>query len=119
MTTTKRIQTFVDGCSRRILGIWYPEIISNERLWQRTSDSGGTGHPTETLEMDGSHSLQASRQYYTTILNVESRGEKEKRATRKYVEADVNEMGHGWRQFGEIGSGLECLLESCWQLMLQ
>ena len=46
VTTTKRIQTFVDNCLRRIVGVWWPEIISNERLWQRTahmSDAGETG----------------------------------------------------------------------------
>ena len=36
MITTKRIQTFVNISLRRILGIWRPEIISNERLWQST-----------------------------------------------------------------------------------
>ena len=34
--TAKRIQTFVNSCVRRILGIWDPEITSNKRLWQRT-----------------------------------------------------------------------------------
>ena len=37
------------------------------------SDAGGTVDPTETLEMDWSHSLQASRQHYTTSLNLESK----------------------------------------------
>ena len=36
VTATKRIQTFVNSCRRRIVGIWWPEIISNERLWVST-----------------------------------------------------------------------------------
>ena len=32
----KEVQTFVNSCLRIILGIWWPEIISDERLWQRT-----------------------------------------------------------------------------------
>ena len=45
------------------------------------SDAGGTGDPTEKLEMDWSYSPHTSRQHYTTNLNLESRGEKEKRTT--------------------------------------
>ena len=46
-------------------------------------DAGGTGDPTEMPEMDWSHSPQASRQHYTTSLNLESRGEKEKEDDRE------------------------------------
>ena len=49
------------------------------------SDAGGTGDPTETMEIDWSHSQQASRQHCTTSLNLESRGEREKRTTEKHV----------------------------------
>ena len=34
--TTKRMQTFVNSCLRRIVGVRWPEIISNERLWDLT-----------------------------------------------------------------------------------
>ena len=27
---------FVNSCLRRILGVWWPETISNKQLWQRT-----------------------------------------------------------------------------------
>ena len=36
VTTTKRILTFVNSCLRRILDVWWPETIINERLWQCT-----------------------------------------------------------------------------------
>ena len=32
LTTTKRIQTFVNNCLRRILGVWWPETISTEHM---------------------------------------------------------------------------------------
>ena len=35
VTTTKMIQAFVNRCLRRIVGVWWSEIISNERLWQQ------------------------------------------------------------------------------------
>ena len=33
---TKKIQTFINGCLRKILRIHWPDKISNEELWQRT-----------------------------------------------------------------------------------
>ena len=40
-------------------------------------DAGGTGDPTEKLEMDGSYPPQTNREHYTTSLNLESRGEED------------------------------------------
>ena len=85
------------------------------------SDAGRTGDPTETMEMDWSHSPQAGRQHYTTRLNLEPIGEKEKRATEK----DVAPRSGSRRQrkriqldtIGEVGSGPECFAESCWPPM--
>ena len=34
--TTKKIQTFINLCIRRILKIWWPDTISNKVLWHRT-----------------------------------------------------------------------------------
>ena len=41
------------------------------------SDAGGTGDPTETLDIDWAHSPQGSRQHYKTRFNLEARGAKE------------------------------------------
>ena len=32
----KKIQSFINRCMRRILGIWWPNRIRNEDLWERT-----------------------------------------------------------------------------------
>ena len=48
-------------------------------------DACGTGDQTESLEMDWSYSSQASRKHYATSLNLELRGETEKRMTEKHV----------------------------------
>jgi hypothetical protein len=32
----KEIQSYVNRCLRFILGIWWPNVISNEDLWERT-----------------------------------------------------------------------------------
>ncbi len=36
-TTLKRIQTFINKCLRRILGIQWMDKVSNKDLWERTS----------------------------------------------------------------------------------
>lgn len=36
---TTRIQTFINRCLRRILGIWWPRTISNEQLWRITEQN--------------------------------------------------------------------------------
>ena len=36
VTTTKKIQTFINTCLKRILRIRWPVIISNHDLWERT-----------------------------------------------------------------------------------
>ena len=33
---TKKLQTFINKCLRKILNIRWPEVISNEELWERT-----------------------------------------------------------------------------------
>ena len=35
----KKSQTFIDKCLRKILNIRWPEVISNEELWERTQQS--------------------------------------------------------------------------------
>ena len=68
------------------------------------SDAGGTGDPTETLEMEQSHSPQASRQLTreAIIWNPEGKGEQDDRATRgaaigKQVSNKRDTAGDNWR----------------------
>lgn len=35
----KGLQTFINRCLRRILGIRWPEVVSNEELWRRTKQT--------------------------------------------------------------------------------
>ena len=44
--TTKRIQTFINGCLRRILHIHWPETISNMELWERTGQIARPANPS-------------------------------------------------------------------------
>ena len=76
---------------------------------------------TDTMVMDWSHSLQGSRQHYTTSLNLESIWEK------KIKEGDrETHIAAIWKQTSkkldtvvETSSRPECLQESCWRPMHQ
>ena len=35
--SARKLQAFVNRCLRRIVGIWWPRTISNQRLWQLTN----------------------------------------------------------------------------------
>ena len=98
VTTTKRIQTFVNGCLRRIVGGWWPEIISNERLWRRTSDAGRTRDPTETMEMDWSHLCKPvdsiTRQALTWNPEGKRKRGRPRNTWRRDLEADAKETGY-------------------------
>jgi hypothetical protein len=37
--TTQKLQAFVNRCLRNILGIWWPRIITNQELWEKTGQS--------------------------------------------------------------------------------
>ena len=39
VATTKKVQTFINSCLRRILQIRWPITLNNEDLWQRTNQS--------------------------------------------------------------------------------
>jgi hypothetical protein len=36
---THKLQAFVNRCLRNILGMWWPRIITNQELWERTEQS--------------------------------------------------------------------------------
>jgi hypothetical protein len=52
VNTTKKIQTFITNCLRRILQIRWPDNISNEELWQRTNQKSVDLEIRQCLEKD-------------------------------------------------------------------
>ena len=112
---TKRIQTFVNSCIRRIIA-WcgLKQSIMNGcdnvhvRCWSsRRAD--------RDLEMDWSNSPQAGLQHYVTNLNMEPWWEKETRTTDKHVAmwsgSRHQRNGMQLETIGKIGPGPECLVE--------
>ena len=70
------------------------------------SDAGGTGDPTETLEMDWPCSPQTSRHFtrQTLTWNTEGKGKRGRPGNtwRRGLEADVKETGYTGRQLERL-----------------
>ena len=120
MATAKSTQTFVNNCLRRIIGDWLPETTSNEQLWQRTCQMPGPGD-REIQHRCWRWTGRTTRKpvdSYTTSLNLEPRGRKEKRTTEKHTAPRFGSTRQGNRVQMEaivgICSGPELATESCW-----
>ena len=70
------------------------------------SDTGRTGDPTETIEMDWLHSSQASRHITRQALTLNPDGKRKRgrprNTWRRDLEVDVKETGYTWRQFERL-----------------
>ena len=55
-TTTSRLQTFVNCYLRRILNMYWPEVISNEELWRRTEETEVHENQKTEIELDRTNS---------------------------------------------------------------
>ncbi len=103
-TTTKKIQTFINNCLRRILRIHWPDTISNVDLWQQTKQGpigteirkrrwGWIGHtlrkPTSSI----------TRQALTWNPQGKRKTGRPKNSWRRDLTADMKEIGYSW---GEV-----------------
>ena len=68
VATTKKVQTFINSCLRRILRIRWPITINNEGLWQRTNQRPADAEimMRRWRWMDGPHSPKAFYQHHKT-----------------------------------------------------
>ena len=101
--TTKRIQTVVNSYLRRILDIWWHEIISNERSRQRTCQIPVEQEIRQKRWRWIGHTLRKpvdsiTRQALTT-WNPEGKRKTGRpwNTWRRDLEADVKETGYTWR----------------------
>ena len=103
VTITKRIQTFVNSCRRRIVGVWWPEITSNERLWQRTCQMPVEQEIRQRRWRWIGHTLRKlvdsiTRQALTWNQEGKRKIGRRKNTWRRDQEADVKETGYTRRQ---------------------
>jgi len=90
----RKIQTFVNGCLRFILRIWWPNIISNKDLWK------ATGQEDINLEIKKrkfrwiGHTLRKEDRDIKSSPILEPSGKQEKRKTEKQLEK-IGNQGSG------------------------
>ena len=119
-TDISRLRTFVNKCLRRILGICWPDTISNYDLWHSTSlrpiasdiknrKWHWIGHtlrrePTNITRQSLSWNPQGSR-----------RVGRPKNTWRRSVESELREEGKSWNDIQQLGQNrtrFRCFVEA-------
>ena len=106
-TTLKRIQTFVNQCLLKILGIQWMDKVSNKDLWGRTSQVkieieilkrrwGWLGH---TLRKPNTN---ITRQALTWNPQCKRNRGRPKNTWRRDLEANITQTGLSWKQLERI-----------------
>ena len=104
---TKKIQTFINNCLKRILQIRWPDIISNEELWQRTGQ-----HPVEEEILHRrwrwiGHTLRkpetsTTRRALTWNPQGKRKTGRPRNTWRRDLDADCRMMGLSWAQLERL-----------------
>jgi hypothetical protein len=106
----RKLQSFVNRCLRYIMKIWWPRVISNEKLWEMTGQIsinkeirnrkfGWIGH---TLRKDYSELCKAALQW--NPQGTRRRG----RPRNSWRRATLNESGkHSWSDFRFVARSRE------------
>lgn len=101
--TLHKIQTFINGCLRRIFKIWWPDRIRNEELWERAKQDpitsqigrrkwGWIGH---TLRKPPS---SVTRQSLTWNPQGKRKRGRPRNSWRRDTEAELKKSGTTWTQ---------------------
>lgn len=98
VATTKRVQTFINSCLRRIWQICWPITINNEDLWQRTNQRPADAEITmRHWRWDRPHSLKTFYQHHKTSPVLEFPGKEERgrprNSLRQDLQADIKRLG--------------------------
>ena len=106
-TPISKVQTFVNSCLRKILQIHWPERITNEELWRRTSQ-----RPIEEdIKMRKwkwiGHTLRKPKESITRqALTWNPQGKRKKgrprNTWRRDVEKETQEMGFSWGEVSQL-----------------
>ena len=106
-STTNRIQTFVNSCLRRILGVWWIETISSEWLWQRICQIRAEREIQQRSWRWIGHILRKPVDSITGQALTLNQGKRKKGRPRNTwpcnLEADVKETGDNWRGWLRTG----------------
>ena len=106
-TNTHKLQTFTNRCLKNILKIRWPEVISNQQLWDRTRQApiefeirkrkwGWIGH---TLRKPASN---VTRQALDWNPQGKRRVGRPKQTWRRSIDAELKEAGKTWTELRKI-----------------
>ena len=102
LSSLKKVQTFVNGCLRRILRIFWPERIRSEELWNRAGQRPIREEITQRRWRWLGHTLRKPRNSITRqSLQWNPQGKRSRgrpRTTwRRNLEEEMKASGHSWR----------------------
>ena len=103
VATTKKVQTFINSCLRRILRIRWPITINNEDLWQRTDQRPPDAEIMMRRWRWIGHTLRKPSTSITRqALSWDQRGKRKRGRPRNSgrwdLEADIKRLGLTWSQ---------------------
>ena len=103
VSTTNKIQTFINTCLRRILHIRWPDRIRNEDLWQRTNQQPVDQEIIQRRWRWIGHILRkpvssTTRQSLTWNPQGKRKRGRPRNSWRRDLDDDVRRMGHSWSQ---------------------
>ena len=107
VTTTKKIQTFINNCLRRILRIRWPDTISNEELWQRTKQKPADVEIRKRRWRWIGHTLRKPATSTTRqALRWNPQGKRKRgrprNTWRRDLETDARKTGYTWTQLERL-----------------
>ena len=106
-TVLRKVQTFINGCLRKILKISWQDRVKNEDIWERTKQRPiieeiktrrwrWIGH---TLRKPASSTTRQALQW--NPQGARRRG-RPRETWKRCIERDMKQMGHGWSGLGKI-----------------
>ncbi len=106
-TTTRKIQTFINSCLRRILQIRWPDTIRNCDLLQRTNQLPVEQEIRKRKWRWIGHTLRKpstsiTRQALTWNPQGKRKRGRPKNTWRRDLAADTKEMGYTWKELEKI-----------------
>ena len=106
-TNTKKIQTFINSCLRRIMHIRWPDMISNDELWSRTGQQAADLEIMQKRWRWLGHTLRKPASNITRqSLSWNPQGKRKRgrprNSWRRDLDADVKRTGHSWGQLERL-----------------
>ena len=103
----RKVQTLINGCLRKILGIFWPETINNNDLWQRTEQLEAEEEIKRRKWRWIGHTLRKpptniTRQALTWNPQGRRKRGRLRSSWRRDLEAEARQTGHSWNQLEKL-----------------